>query len=128
MTRALGTVGLAVLAAWVVAHVLYIRPVEAALEATVVWILVFVIASLVLAAVVLLVAGLALGASRPVWVKFVRAARTVATVAGGALVLVGLIHYRDTAPRGEIHWLALGVVVLLGAGALHWWLARRAAA
>jgi hypothetical protein len=41
---------------------------------------------------------------------------------------VGLIHYRDTAPRGEIHWLALGVVVLLGAGALHWWLARRAAA
>jgi len=128
MTRALGTVGLAVLAAWVVAHVLYIGPVEAALEATVVWILVFVIASLVLAAVVLLVAGLAMGASRPVWVKFVRAARMVATVAGGALVLVGLIHYRDTAPRGEIHWLALGVVVLLGAGALHWWLARRAAA
>ena len=44
MTRALGTVGLAVLAAWVVAHVLYIGPVEAALEATVVWIVVFVVA------------------------------------------------------------------------------------
>jgi hypothetical protein len=40
--------------------------------------------------------------------------------------VVGLLHYRNTEPRGEIHWIVLGLVVLVGAAGVHWWLARRA--
>ncbi|HXH83093.1 MAG TPA: hypothetical protein VNN07_09210, partial [Candidatus Tectomicrobia bacterium] len=72
MTRAVVTLVLALVAAWVVAHVLYIGPVETALEVTVVWALVFVVGCLVAAALVLLVVGLALGESRPAWLKLVR--------------------------------------------------------
>jgi hypothetical protein len=35
-----------------------------------------------------------------------------------------LLHYRDTAPPGEVQWLVLGLSVLLGAGLVHWWLSR----
>jgi hypothetical protein len=45
-------------------------------------------------------------------------------VVGSALVLVGLLHYRDTEPRGEIHWLALGLGVLTGSLLVHWWVVR----
>ncbi|HEU4370922.1 MAG TPA: hypothetical protein VFV05_22095 [Methylomirabilota bacterium] len=124
MTRALGGAALALVAVWVVAHLLYIGPVQAAAEATLVWILSFVVACLVTAALVLLGVGMILGQSRPVWLRFVRAARSAAAVVGSALVLVGLLHYRDTEPRGEIHWLVLGLGVLAGALLVHWWVVR----
>jgi hypothetical protein len=124
MTRAAGSLALAVVAVWVVAHVLYIGPVQDAAEATLVWALGFATACLVIAAMVLLAVGVTLGQSRPVWLRFVRVARTIAVVIGGALVLVGLLHYRDTEPRGEIHWLVLGVAVLAGALVVHWWVVR----
>jgi hypothetical protein len=53
-----------------------------------------------------------------------RLAHSAGAVIGSALVLVGLLHYRDTPPGGEVHWLALGVLVLAGALAVHWWVLR----
>jgi len=131
MTRVAGSVAVAILAVWVIAHMLYTGPVQDAAEVTLVWGLGFAAACLVIAAMVLLGVGVTLGESRPVWLRFVRVARTTAAIVGGALVVVGLLHYRDTEPRGEIHWLVLGVVVLAGALVVHWWVvraARRAAA
>jgi hypothetical protein len=131
MTRVAGSVALAILIVWVVAHMLYMGPVQDAAEVTLVWVLGFAAACLVIAAMVLLGAGVTLGESRPIWLRFVRIARTTAAVVGSALVVVGLLHYRDTEPHGEIHLLVLGLVVLGGALVVHWWVvraARRAAA
>lgn len=65
-----------------------------------------------------------IGRSRPAWLRFVAWARPGAAVMGCNLVLVGLLRYRDTEPRGEVHWIVLGLAVLVGAGAVHWWVAR----
>jgi hypothetical protein len=124
MSRALGGVALLVLAVWIVAHMLYIGPVREAAEATLVWTLGFGAACLVVAAMVLLAVGVTLGETRPVWLRFVRLARSVAAVIGSTLVLIGLLHYRDTEPHGEIHWLLLGLGVLAGALIVHWWVVR----
>ena len=124
MSRAAGGVAAAIVGVWVVAHLLYIGPVQDAAEATLVWILAFLVACLVVAAMVLLGVGLVLAESRPVWLRVVRLARGAAAVVGSALVLVGLLHYRDTEPRGEVHWLVLGLVVLAGALVVHWWVVR----
>jgi hypothetical protein len=131
MTRVAGSVALAILIVWVVAHMLYMGPVQDAAEVTLVWVLGFAAACLVIAAMVLLGVGVTLGENRPIWLRFVKIARTTAAVVGSALVVVGLLHYRDTEPHGEIHLLVLGVVVLGGALVVHWWVvraARRAAA
>ncbi|HEY2995335.1 MAG TPA: hypothetical protein VGM22_21185 [Methylomirabilota bacterium] len=124
MIRGLGVIALAIVAVWVVAHLLYIGPVQDAAETTLVWALGIAAASLVVAAMVLLAVALAIGSSRPAWVRFVRVARNVAAVVGCALILVGLLHYRDTEPRGEIHWVVFGLIVLAGAGVVHWWVVR----
>ena len=124
MTRAAGSVALVVIAVWIVAHMLYIGPVQDATEITLMWALGFAAACLVIAAMVLLAVGVTLGGSRPAWLRFVRLARTIAAVVGAALVLLGLLHYRDTEPRGEIHWLVLGLAVLAGALIVHWWVVR----
>jgi hypothetical protein len=124
MTRAAGVVALALVAVWVVAHLLYIGPVRDAAEATLVWIFGFAAACLVIAALVLLGVGMMLGESRPVWLRFVQGTRSVAAVVGSALVLIGLLHYRDTEPHGEVHWLLLGLGVLVGALVVHWWVVR----
>jgi hypothetical protein len=73
MSRAAGTVALAFVAVWVIAHLLYVGPLQEAAE-----------------------------------------------VLGGGLVVVGLLHYRDTEPQGEVRWLVLGLVVLVGAAIVHW--------
>jgi hypothetical protein len=124
MIRGLGVIALAIVAVWVVAHLLYIGPVQDAAETTLVWALGIAAASLVVAAMVLLAVALAIGSSRPAWVRFVRVARNVAAVVGCALILIGLLHYRDTEPRGEIHWVVFGLIVLAGAGVVHWWVVR----
>jgi hypothetical protein len=124
MIRGVGVIALAVVAVWVVAHVLYIGPVQDAAEVTLVWALGIAVTSLVVAALVLLAVAMTVGSNRPAWLRFVRAARNVAGVMGGALILVGLLHYRDTEPHGEIHWLALGLLMLVGAGIVHWWFVR----
>ena len=124
MTQTLGLIALAIVAVWVVAHVLYIGPVQEAAEATLVWAVGLLAASLVGAALVLLAVAIAQGGSRPAWLRFVRLARNVAAVTGCALILVGLLHYRETEPQGEIYWLVLGLGVLAGAGVVHWWVAR----
>jgi hypothetical protein len=121
MNRAAGGVALALVGVWVIAHLLYIGPVQDAAETTFVWVLGFLTACLVIAAMVLLGVGLILGESRPVWLRFVRVARSAAVVVGSALVLVGLLHHRDS---GEVHWLALGLGVLAGALVVHWWVMR----
>jgi hypothetical protein len=124
MNRSAGTIALVVVAVWVVAHLLYVGPVQEAAEATLLGVLGFGAACLVIAAMVLLGVGVVLGESRPVWMRFVRVARSTATAVGSVLVLVGLLHYRDTEPHGELHWLVLGVVVLAGALLVHWWVVR----
>ena len=124
MSRAAGTLALVVMAVWVVAHVLAIRPVEAAAEVTLIWVVGFVAICLLVAALVLLGVAMVMGESRPVWLRFMRVARSVATILGCGLVVIGLLHYRDTEPRGEVQWLVLGLGVLVGAGLVHWWLSR----
>lgn len=126
MTRALGTVALGVIGVWLVAHVLWIGPVESAAETTVMWILGITAASVALGGVALLCVGLVLGRTQPAWLNFVRFARTGAVVLGSLIVVVGLLHYRNTEPRGEIHWVVLGLIVLAIAAAVQWWLARQA--
>jgi len=124
MTRGLGAIALAIVVVWLLAHLLYVGPVQDATEVGVLWVLGFATSSLVGAAIILLVVAMALGQTRPAWLRFVRGARNVAAVVGCALILVGLLHYRDTEPRGEIHWLVIGLVVLAGAGVVHLWLVR----
>src|SRR5258705_2531290 len=117
------TVILVFLGVWVIAHILYIGPVEEAVEVTLLWVTGFVAICLLAAAIVLLGVAIVLGESRPVWLRFMRLARSVATVLGSGLVVLGLLHYRDTG-RGEVQWLVLGVAVLVGAAIVHWWLSR----
>ena len=124
MSRTLGGVALAIIGVWVVAHLLYIGPVQEAAEATLVWVVGLAAASLLGAAMVLLGVAMAQGGSRPAWLRFVRVARNVAAVVGCALILIGLLHYRETEPQGEIYWLVLGVLVLAGSGVVHWWVLR----
>src|SRR5262249_60490480 len=50
--------------------------------------------------------------------------RTVAAVIGCGMFVVGLLHYRDTEPSGEIHWIVLGLGILLGSGVVHLWVVR----
>ena len=126
MTRALGTLALGVVGVWLVAHVLWIGPVESAAETTVMWILGIAAASAALAGIALLGVGLVLGRTQPVWLNYVRFARSGAVVLGCLIVVVGLLHYRNTEPRGEVLWIVLGLLVLAGAAAMHWWLARQA--
>jgi hypothetical protein len=126
MTRALGTLALGVVSVWLVAHVLWIGPVESAAETTVMWILGIAAASVVVAGVALLAVGLVLGRTQPAWLSYVRFARSGAVVLGALIIVVGLLHYRNTEPRGEIHWVVLGLAILIAAAAVHWWLARQA--
>ena len=126
MTRALGTLALGVIGVWLVAHVLWIGPVESAAETTVMWILGIAAASVTLGGTALLCVGLVLGRTQPAWLTYVRFARTGAVVLGCLVVVVGLLHYRNTEPHGEILWLVLGLFVLLIAAAVHWWLTREA--
>lgn len=124
MSRAAGTLALIVMAVWVIAHVLGIGPVEEATEVTLFWVVGFATICLLVAALVLLGVAVVMGESRPMWLRFMRLARTVATIIGCGLVVIGLLHYRDTEPRGEVQWLVLGLGVLVGAGLVHWWLGR----
>jgi hypothetical protein len=124
MTRALGTVALGIVGVWLVAHLLWIGPIETAAKTTALWALGLLAGGVGVAAIVLLGVALAAGDAQPAWLKFARGARNAAAVLGCALILVGLVHYRETEPRGEIHWVVLGMVVLAGSGVVHWWLAR----
>jgi hypothetical protein len=124
MSRAAGTLALVFMAVWVIAHVLAIRPLQEAAEITLIWVVGFVAICLLAAALVLLGVALVIGESRPVWLRFMRLARSVATILGCGLIVIGLLHYRDTAPPGEVQWLVLGLGVLAGAGFVHWWLGR----
>jgi hypothetical protein len=124
MSRLLGYAAVALVMAWVVAHLLYLGPIRDATELTLAWIVTIGAASSLIAAVTVLLAALVLGGGSPAWLRFVEVARAVASVVGCALVVVGLLHYRDTEPRGEIHWVALGVAVLIGAGIVHVWVVR----
>ena len=117
--RVLGVVCFALIAAWVLAHALRLGPIEGAADSALAWVVSVLAVAAVVASVSVLGCGLVLGRTNPAWLKFVQKARTVATVIGCCLVVVGLLHYRDT--NGEIHWLVLGVVVLVGAGLVHGW-------
>ncbi|HXG05664.1 MAG TPA: hypothetical protein VNO23_19885 [Candidatus Binatia bacterium] len=124
MIRLLGLLGIGLVLAWVVAHLLFLGPIRDAAEQALAWLLWLTAASAVAASIAVLAFGLVAGRSRPAWLRFLAWARTGAAVIGCGLVLVGLLHYRDTEPRGEIHWIVLGLAVLAGAGAVHWWVAR----
>jgi fermentation-respiration switch protein FrsA (DUF1100 family) len=124
MTRLVGYGATALVMAWVIAHLLYLGPIRDATELTLAWLITLGAASSLIAAVTVLLAALVLGGGSPAWLRFVETARTAATVIGCALVVVGLLHYRDTEPRGEVRWIAVGVAVLLGAGIVHAWIVR----
>jgi hypothetical protein len=124
VARVLGSITVVLLIAWVVAHMLYLGPVREAAEVTVAWIVWLAAASGVVAALTVLAFGLLEGRSSPAWLRFVQTARTAAAVIGSAVVIIGLLHYRDTEPHGEVRWIVLGLAVLVGAGVVHWWVLR----
>lgn len=124
MTRIIGSVALVLMGAWFLAHLLVLGPVTAAADTTFAWLVGLVAASAIGGAVAVLAVGLTLGRTRPAWLRFVGAARSVAAAAGCGLVVVGLLHYRDTQPRGEVHWVVLGLAVLAGTALVHWWVVR----
>src|SRR5438105_11571555 len=108
--RALGLVSFILIAVWVIAHALFLGPVEKAADDALAWLIGIVAIAAVIASVAVIACGLVLGGTSPAWLKFVQQARTIATVIGSGLVVVGLLHYRDTEPDGEIRWLVLGVL------------------
>src|ERR671937_440323 len=116
MARVLGIVALGLVGVWLVAHLLWMGPVEAAAETTAMWALGLLTGGVGVAAIVLLAVALSVGGTQPALLKFARGARNAAAVLGCALIVVGLVHYRSTEPRGEIHWVLLGMAVLAGAG------------
>lgn len=124
MLRVLGLLGIGLVVAWVVGHLLFPGPIRDAAEQVLAWLLWLAPVSAVTASIAVLTFDLVVGRSRPAWLRFVAWARTGAAVIGCSLVLVGLLHYRDTEPRGEVHRIVLGLAVLVGAGAVHWWVAR----
>ena len=84
MARALGIVALGLVGFWLVAHLLWMGPLETAAQTTAMW------------ALGLLTGGVGVAAA----------------VLGCALIVVGLVHYRNTEPSGEIHRVVQGMVVL----------------
>jgi len=121
MSRVLGSVAFVLVIVWVIAHLLYLGPIRDAAEITLTWLVWTASASGLVAALTMLAFGLLVGRTSPAWLRFVRRSRTVGAVLGGALVVVGLLHYRDTEPRGDLQWLVLGLAVLVGAGIVHGW-------
>jgi len=124
MTRVAAWVGVLLLVVWVVAHMLYLGPIRDATEVTLAWAVTLTASSAVVAALAVLAFGLAAAGTRPAWLRFVSGARSVAAVIGCALIVVGLLHYRDTEPRGDALWIAVGAAVLVGAAVVHWWVIR----
>jgi hypothetical protein len=121
MARALGSILAVLVLAWAVAHLLFLGPIREAAEVVIAWALGLGAASALVAALAALAFGLAEAGSRPGWLRFVERALTAAAVVGCALVVVGLLHYRETEPRSEVGWLVFGLAVLAGAGLVHWW-------
>lgn len=122
MTRALAWLGVALVVVWVIAHLLYLGPVRDAAATTIAWILSLTATSAVIAALAVLAFGLVEAGRRPAWLGFVAAARTAAMVIGSGLVVVGLLHYRDTEPDGDVRWIVAGLAVLVGAAVVHAWI------
>ena len=121
MSRVLGGAALLLVVVWIIAHVLNLGPIRDAAEVALAWLAWAAAAIGLVAALTMLAVGLLLGRTNPAWLRFVRLSRTIAAVLGSALIVVGLLHYRDTEPRGEIQWLVLGLAVLTAAGIVHWW-------
>src|SRR5437870_3131166 len=89
MARALGIVALGIVGFWLVAHLLWMGPVEAAAQTTVMWVLGLLTGGVGVAAIVLLALALSVGGSQPALLKFARGARNAAAVLGCALIIVG---------------------------------------
>ena len=124
MNHAVGVLALGVLGFWLAAHMLWMGPAEHEEETTTMFALGLLTGGVGVASIVTLAIALVLGGPQPTLLKFAQGARTAAAVLGCALTVVGLVHYRSTEPHGEIHWVVLGMGVLLAAGVVHWWLRR----
>lgn len=124
MIRIVGSLVVFLVIAWAIAHLLYLGPVRDAAEVVVAWMVWLTAASAIVAALAALGFGLVTGPSRPAWLRFVSTARTGAALIGCALIVIGLLHYRDTEPQGDVRWIVLGLAVLAGAGIVHWWVVR----
>ena len=124
MARTLGTVALGFVGFWLIAHLLWMGPIETAAQTAVMWALGLLTGGVGVAAIASLAVALSVGGTQPALLKFAHGARNAAAVLGVALILVGLVHYRSTAPNSEIHWVVLGAMVLVGSGVVHWWLQR----
>ncbi len=123
MTRAVSVFGVGLIALWVVAHLLALGPVQTATGAVLAWLVGLTAVSAVVASVTVLGCGLIRGTTSPTWLRFVAQARTVSATTGAALLVVGLLHYRDTEPHGDMAWVIAGAALLGAAVIVHVWLA-----
>jgi hypothetical protein len=126
MTRVVSAIGVGLVALWVVAHLLYLGPVQVAVQAALAWLAGLTAVSALIAGVTVLAWGLVQGRTTPTWLRFVGYARTVAIVLGSGLVIVGLLRYRDTEPKPDVAWIVAGVAILMAAMAVHLWLSAAA--
>jgi hypothetical protein len=126
LTRAVSAIAVGLVALWVVAHLLYLGPVQVAVEAAIAWLAGLTAVSALIAGVTVLGWGLVQGRTTPTWLRFVAHARTVAIILGSGLVIVGLLRYRDTEPKPDVTWIVAGVAILTAAMAVHLWLSAAA--
>jgi tetrahydromethanopterin S-methyltransferase subunit D len=119
----LSLLGGALVLLWIVANVLDLGPIREAAGVALTWAIGLAGLTAIIASVSVLGWGLVLGRTSPVWIRFVQQARTAAAVFGCVLIVIGLLHYRDTEPRGDIVWLVFGLAVLACAAVVHGWLA-----
>src|SRR5438034_10843366 len=112
MARALGIVALGLVGFWLVAHLLWMGPLETAAQTTAMWALGLLTGGVGVAAVVLLAVALSVGGTQPALLKFARGARNASAVLACALIVVVPVLSRAKSHRPNTHWGVLGRVTL----------------
>jgi hypothetical protein len=122
LSRVLSASALAAVGVWIIAHVLYVEPPRDVPGVT--WVAWAACASALIAALTMVAFAVVVERRTAAWLRFVRRSRAVGAVLGCGLLVVGLLRYQETEPRGEIQWLLFGLALLVAAGVAHLWLIR----
>src|SRR3989440_12651643 len=86
MARALGILALGIVGFWLVAHLLWMGPLETAAETTAMFALGLLTGGVGVASIVILAIALVMGGPQPALLKFAHGARNASVVLGSALI------------------------------------------